>query len=326
MRKLIRAIIIIALITSLMIAQMVIAYASSAVIYVTADMTEAEPGDTIDFTVSLSPVSDMGTMQMVLDIPEGLTYVSRSGKLTRGLKNELGFDFADFTENSLMINGGASASDYSSNADTVICTFSCTVNDGFKGKAEVGLTDLEFYSCNTWEDHTGEFSVSKAVISVGQGATQGGSSDLGNTSDLGKASDPGNTSDSSKASDPGNTSNPDQASNPDKESITAGASESQSQSDTAQAEDKAEDGTSEANSSAQADEMTDQSANYQKTGNTGETAGNTAVVRAEEEHSSSFAIWLIALVSVLLIAVIIAVAFKKRKRQQIEFLSDSKQT
>ena len=67
--------------------------------------------------------------------------------------------------------------------------------------------------------------------------------------------------------------------------------------------------------SAQADEMPDQSANYQKTGNTGETAGNTAVVRAEEEHSSSFAIWLIALVAVLLIAVIIAVAFKKRKRQ-----------
>ncbi len=315
MRKAIRAVIIFVMIASLMIAQTLTVYAASAVIYVTADKTEAEPGDTVNFTVSLGPVSEMGTMQMVLDIPEGLTYVSGSGKLASDLKNKLGYDYADFTEVSLMINGMASTADYSSDSDTVLCTFSCNVDDSFKGKAKVGLSKLEFYSCKTWEDHTGDYSVSRAVISVGQGATQGGSSDLGNTSDLGKASDPGNTSDSSKASDPGNTSNPDQASDLDKESNTAGASESQSQSDTAQAEDKAEDGTSEANSSAQADEMTDQSANYQKTGNTGETAGNTAVVRAEEEHSSSFAVWLIALVAVLLIAVIIAVAFKKRKRQ-----------
>ena len=278
MRKAIRAVVIFVMIASLMIAQTLTVYAASAVIYVTADKTEAEPGDTVNFTVSLGPVSEMGTMQMVLDIPEGLTYVSGSGKLASDLKNKLGYDYADFTEVSLMINGMASTADYSSDSDTVLCTFSCNVDDGFKGKAKVGLSKLEFYSCKTWEDHTDDYSVSKAVISVGQDAAQGGSADPG------------------KASDP------------------SGSSVSQSQSDNAQAKGQAGDGASEANGSTQENGTEDQSADEAKTETTGETAGNAAAERAEEEHSSA-AIWLIALATVLVIAVAIAVVFKKRKRQ-----------
>lgn len=278
MRKAIRTVIIFVMIASLMIAQTLTVYAASAVIYVTADKTEAEPGDTVNFTVSLGPVSEMGTMQMVLDIPEGLTYVSGSGKLASDLKNKLGYDYADFTEVSLMINGMASTADYSSDSDTVLCTFSCTVDDGFKGKAKVGLSKLEFYSCKTWEDHTGDYAVSKAVISVGQDTAQG------------RSADPGKASDS------------------------LGSSVSQSQSETAQTEDQAGDGASEANGSTQENGTEDQSADEAKTETTGEAAGNAAAEIAEEEHSSS-AIWLIALAAVLLIAVAIAVVFKKRKRQ-----------
>ena len=284
MRKAIRAVIIFVMIASLMIAQTLTVYAASAVIYVTADKTEAEPGDTVNFTVSLGPVSEMGTMQMVLDIPEGLTYVSGSGKLASDLKNKLGYDYADFTEVSLMINGMASTADYSSDSDTVLCTFSCNVDDGFKGKAKVGLSKLEFYSCKTWEDHTADYSVSRAVISVGQDAAQGGSTDPGKSSDSGKTSDP------------------------------TGSSASQNQSETAQAEEQAGDGTSEANGSAQANGTEDRSADDTKAETAGEAAGNAAAERTEEEHSS-IATWLIALAAILLIAVIIAVVFKKRRRQ-----------
>ena len=42
---------------------------------VTADKTSAKPGDTITYTITMGPVSDMGSMQMCLDIPTGLTYV-----------------------------------------------------------------------------------------------------------------------------------------------------------------------------------------------------------------------------------------------------------
>ena len=143
------------------------AFAASTVIHVTADKTEAEPGDTVSFTITLGPVSDMGCMQMVLDIPEGLTYVENSGKLADDLRKTLGFDLADFTEKSKMINGVASKADYSSESDTVICTFQCTVDEGFSGNAEVGLSRLKFTSCQPpFENHTPDYSVQKALIKV----------------------------------------------------------------------------------------------------------------------------------------------------------------
>ena len=268
-----------------MIAQTFAVYAASTVIYVTADKTEAEPGDTVNFTVSMGPVSDMGSMQMKLDIPDGLTYVKGSGALTGGLQKELGYDMLDFTESSLIINGVASAADYSSKSDTEICTFSCTVNDGFKGKAEVSLTNLDFGSCKTWEDHTGDYSVSRAVISVGQDAAQGGSTDPGKSSDPGKTSDP------------------------------AGSSASQSQSETAQADGQAGDSTSEANGSAQANGyVNEQSSDDADAATKGEDAGDAATDKAEEEQSY-FATWIIAAIAILLIAAVIVVFFKRRKRQ-----------
>ncbi len=49
------------------------------------------PGDTITYTITMGAVSDLGSIQMVLDIPAGLTYVSGSGALAPGLKAKLGF-------------------------------------------------------------------------------------------------------------------------------------------------------------------------------------------------------------------------------------------
>ena len=133
---------------------------------VTADKTSAKPGDTITYTITMGPVSDMGSMQMCLDIPTGLTYVENSTELADGLKATLGFDDVAWTEISKMINGVASAADYESNTDTVIAEFQCTVDADFSGTAEVGLTNLEFGSCQTFEYHTDRFSVVKASVTV----------------------------------------------------------------------------------------------------------------------------------------------------------------
>ena len=142
------------------------ASAASVTLTVAADKTEAKPGDVIDLSITLGPVSEMGTMQMVIVIPDGLSYVQGAGALAPGLKEKLGYDIVDFTEISMMVNGVASAKDYSSEEDTLLCTFSCTVDEGFHGVAEVGLKRLEFYSCQTWQDHTSEYSVVPAVIAV----------------------------------------------------------------------------------------------------------------------------------------------------------------
>ncbi len=147
-------------------------HAASTVISVYSDKTEAAPGDVINFSIEIGPVSDMGTLQMVLAISDGLTYVDDSGALADGLKQTLGYDYIDFTEVSKMVNGVASKADYSSEDATLICTFQCKVNEGFQGTAEVGLTELEFYSCQTWADHTSEYSVQPAVITVVGGATE----------------------------------------------------------------------------------------------------------------------------------------------------------
>ena len=133
---------------------------------VTADKTSAKPGDTITYTITMGPVSDMGSMQMCLDIPTGLTYVENSTELADGLRATLGFDDVAWTEISKMINGVASAADYESNTDTVIAKFQCTVDADFSGTAEVGLTNLEFGSCQTFEYHTDRFSVVKASVTV----------------------------------------------------------------------------------------------------------------------------------------------------------------
>ncbi|MBR6629851.1 MAG: Ig domain-containing protein, partial [Bacteroidaceae bacterium] len=138
----------------------------STTITVAPDKTTANPGDIITYTITLGPVSDMGTLQMELVIPTGLTYVANSGKLADGLKAKLGFDDVAFTEVSLVINGVASAADYESASDTEIATFQCKVNDGFTGTTRLGLTYLEFYSCQTWTDHTSRFTVEEGVVLV----------------------------------------------------------------------------------------------------------------------------------------------------------------
>ena len=146
---------------------------ASTTLTVAADKTTAAPGDEITYTITMGPVSDLGSIQMVLDIPAGLTYVAGSRSLASGLKATLGFDDVAFTENMTTgrhtINGVASAANYESAADTVIATFKCKVDAGAAGSLEVGLKELEFYSVD-FIDITSRFSVVKTAVAI-SGAT-----------------------------------------------------------------------------------------------------------------------------------------------------------
>ena len=146
---------------------------ASTTLTVAADKTTAAPGDEITYTITMGPVSDLGSIQMELDIPAGLTYVAGSRSLASGLKATLGFDDVSFTENMAtgkhIINGVASAADYASAADTVIATFKCKVDAGATGTLEVGLKELEFYSVD-FTDITSRFSVVKTAVAI-SGAT-----------------------------------------------------------------------------------------------------------------------------------------------------------
>ena len=146
---------------------------ASTTLTVAADKTTAAPGDEITYTITMGPVSDLGSIQMELDIPAGLSYVAGSRSLASGLKATLGFDDVAFTENMAtgkhIINGVASAADYESAADTVIATFKCKVDTGATGTLEVGLKELEFYSVD-FTDITSRFSVVKTAVAI-SGAT-----------------------------------------------------------------------------------------------------------------------------------------------------------
>lgn len=139
---------------------------TSTQLKVTPDKTTASPGDTITYTIKIGPVSDMGSMQMDLDIPTGLTYVENTTELANKLKDTLGFDTVDWTETSKRINGVASAADYESNTDTEIATFKCKVDEGATGSLKVGLTNLEFGSCQTFTEHTDRFSVVTTSVTI----------------------------------------------------------------------------------------------------------------------------------------------------------------
>ncbi len=127
-------------------------------IAVTANKSEVLPGDTVTFTVTLlGPVSNFGSMNMELDIPAGLSYVTGTGKLADNLRQTLGFDEAlddgmgvFFDENTLMISG-CGTKNYSSQDDTVLATFDCTIDNSFSGPATVTLKEeLEVGDVENW--------------------------------------------------------------------------------------------------------------------------------------------------------------------------------
>ena len=130
----------------------------------------------------MGPVSELGSIQMKLKLPAGLTVVAGSCQLAAGLKATLGFDDISFTEGTdFVITGIASAANYRSDADTVIATFKCKVDAGVSGNLTADLKELEFYSVD-FTDNTSRFSVAPATVAVTIDRTK--VSEVAGTSDI----------------------------------------------------------------------------------------------------------------------------------------------
>lgn len=111
---------------------------------VTCQQTQAQPGDEIECTVELGPVSNLQTLQLQIALPEGLTYVKDSGSMPEGLMQTLGYDNLGYDGNTHIMSGYGSGSGYTCDTDTVLLTFRCTVNEDAQGTQTIGLTYLEF--------------------------------------------------------------------------------------------------------------------------------------------------------------------------------------
>ena len=109
------------------------------------DKAYAMPGDEVTYTVHVDTKKvPLYTVQMRLVIPEGMTYVENSGAIVDGVQAKLGYDNVAWTEQTLIINGYASAPKSVDSFD--LATFKCKVDEGLADGTELAmdLTYLEF--------------------------------------------------------------------------------------------------------------------------------------------------------------------------------------
>ena len=128
--------------------------AADATFEVTADKTEAKPGDTINFTVKLNQATDLNSLSFELDIPAGLTFVSDSGALDSGAKSAMQLDGMDWTESIMTLSGYGHIKD-TTFSDITLMTFQCTVDNDATGTVSVSLKNYELYESIDLIPHTG---------------------------------------------------------------------------------------------------------------------------------------------------------------------------
>ena len=112
---------------------------------VTADTTSANPGDTINYKVSVGAVTDMRGLAFKLDIPSGLTIDDSSISIPDGLETTIDSDGAIIvptSSNSYYWCYSAQLTGYTGTSDLVILTFSCKVDDGITGTKTVSIKDV----------------------------------------------------------------------------------------------------------------------------------------------------------------------------------------
>lgn len=158
------------LVASLLVMAVPVSAADALQIVVTADTTEANPGDTVTYTITLKNVKNLASFDMKLAIPDGMTYVDKSGKITPGLQDEMGYDTLAFTNSSLVING-VGLYDYSSDSDVTLCTFECTVNEDASGTITMGFVERKFSFAND-KDEVLAYEVSVQDVTVASAATE----------------------------------------------------------------------------------------------------------------------------------------------------------
>lgn len=152
--------------------------ADEVTLTIAADKTTVNPGDTITFTVSISPVGEpgLGGLEFDLLIPEGMAIIDESVSVPEGLADT--FD-ADPDEILKPRNGwpkwshSARKSGYVGTAELRFLTFSCTVGENVESGEKSVDMDRDSLSCfdNSPDLNDYDVSVNTASFTVEEAQT-----------------------------------------------------------------------------------------------------------------------------------------------------------
>ena len=129
----------------------VLAQTKGAKFTVEASKTTANPGDEITFSIYVEDAIPFTGIEIVLGETEGLTYVANSGKIVSGLKEQMGFAEASFTELSKKVLFGNDLP-YTLNGKLKLAEFKCTVDDSASGNYTMGIS-VEDFTDEEFESH-----------------------------------------------------------------------------------------------------------------------------------------------------------------------------
>lgn len=136
---------------------------------VKADKSVANPGDTVNFSVSIGAVDNLGGLEFQVNAPDGLTIVEDSVVIPDGVADTIDSD-GDIVKPT-KVNGykwaySAQRTGYTASSDLVILTFSATVDEGavFEEKS----VDLRLECCfdNTTDLNDLDTTIIPAKITV----------------------------------------------------------------------------------------------------------------------------------------------------------------
>ena len=165
------------LVASLLVMAVPVNASTSTEVKLLPDKTEANPGDTITYTLSLGPCDEVGGFEFRYNFPEGLEYVPGSGKVVSGTKEAMHFGTLDWTQKSMLLNGTTALEseeyyDYKSDSDTALMTFDVKVADDASG--DLTVTFKEGYP-NTWiqnwtTEKTHDLTYTTQAVTIGGSA------------------------------------------------------------------------------------------------------------------------------------------------------------
>ncbi len=156
------------LVLSVAIAAMPTFAAEPVNLYVTANKTKAAPGAEVKFTVDIGPVNNMGGLEFVLSIPDGLTVVDASITVPDGVAEALDADGAIVIPNptnGYKFSYSAQDTGYTSTKKMTLLKFTCTVDEDATQKQTVSI-DVEDIFDNSLALADLEYHVIDASISI----------------------------------------------------------------------------------------------------------------------------------------------------------------
>jgi len=134
---------------------------------VTSDKATANPGDTVNFSVSIGAVNNLGILEFQLKIPDGLTIIEDSVTLPEGLEETIDSDGAivkPWSGSNWFWRYSAQNKGYTGSSDLVLVTFTCKVNDDCVFEDKTITVEVESFYDNEINEIT--YSVVPVVISV----------------------------------------------------------------------------------------------------------------------------------------------------------------